>query len=193
MHGIIGNLPSAKFIFFANDDLTLEPDLNDIKRLLSTNRAFLFKNNGRHRRTINLIDYLITCKDIGLLNGDLETGLCVSYVVRVDSSCQRNELFELKYYGQIMTYLTLDQNKLTALEKLIKKISNTQKELSNTRTTCNCLERAIKSCFDLQIFDLTNSKREMEEINLQLNSYEEKKLSEIQDEINDWFYKAYWS
>jgi ribosomal protein S10 len=33
----------------------------------------------------------------------------------------------------------------------------------------------------------------MEEINLQLNSYEEKKLSEIQDEINDWFYKAYWS
>ncbi len=193
MHGIIGNLPSAKFIFFANDDLTLEPDLNDIKRLLSTNRAFLFKKNGRHRRTINLIDYLITCKDIGLLNGDLETGLCVSYVVRVDSSCQRNELFELKYYGQIMTYLTLDQNKLTALEKLIKKISNTQKELSNTRTTCNCLERAIKSCFDLQIFDLTNSKREMEEINLQLNSYEEKKLSEIQDEINDWFYKAYWS
>ncbi len=193
MHGIIGNLPSAKFIFFANDDLTSEPDLNDIKRLLSTNRAFLFKNNGRHSRTINLIDYFITCKDIGLLNGEPERGLCVSYAVRVDSNCQRNELFELKYYGQIMTYLTLDQNKLTALEKLIKKISNTQKELSNTRSTCNCLQRAINSCFDLKIFDLTNSKREMEEINLQLNNHEEKKLSEIQDEINDWFNKAYWS
>ena len=55
-----------------------------------------------------------------------------------------------------MTYLTLDQNKLTALEKLIKKISNTQKELSTTRSTCNCLQRAINSCFDLKIFDLTN-------------------------------------
>jgi len=193
MHGIIGNLPSAKFIFFANDDLTSEPDLNDIKRLLSTNRAFLFKNNGRHRRTINLIDYLITCKDIGLLNGEHETGLCVSYVVRVDTNCQRNELFELKYHGQIMTYLILDQNKLTALEKLIKKISKTQKELSNTRSTCNCLQKAINSCFDLKIFDLTNSKREIEEINLQLNNHEEKVLSEIQDEINDWFNKAYWS
>lgn len=193
MHGIIGNLPSAKFIFFANDDLTSEPDLNDIKRLLSTNRAFLFKNNGRHRRTINLIDYLITCKDVGLVNDELETGLCVSYVVRVDSNCQRNELFELKYHGQIMTYLTLDQNKLTALEKLIKKISNTQKELSNTRTTCNCLERAIKSCFDLEIFDLTNSKHEMKEINLQLKNHEEWKLSEIQAEINNWFLEAHWN
>jgi hypothetical protein len=192
MHGIIGNLPSANFILFANDDQTPEPDIQEIKRLLSTKKVFLFKRSGHYRHTINSLDYLISCKGTGILNNEYSSGLCITNIVRVDAGCKRNEFFDLKYSGQVIAYLTLDNSKLTEIELLIKKIRSMQSEMIDLRSNYAYLDRAVMLFSKNKRFKSVKTDPILNKINLIIEDTIIKQLSEIKLAIDDCYEKIYW-
>ena len=107
MYGILGNAPSAKFIFFAMDDLNRDPDPKEVKRLLVCKTANVYKANGRYRQNFSDINRLLSMRAKGANLRDpfhKTNEEYISHAVRVDDDCKFSSFLEIRYSGLIHSW-----------------------------------------------------------------------------------------
>jgi hypothetical protein len=195
MYEILGNAPSAKFIFFAIDDPKRDLDLNEVKRLLGCKTAKVYKRRGDYRQSFNEINQLLNMRTKGVNLNDryIRTNeKHLTHVVRVVDTCKCNSLLALQYSGFIVSWLVLDVNSLGRLTALLESIEKFRKDYLSAQSLKVHLLQNLKYTKKLEFLTPDKWVPSDEDINQIFEKYGEVELAKINAEISNWFDAARW-
>ncbi len=195
MYGILGNAPSAKFIFFAMDDLNRDPDPKEVKRLLGCKTANVYKASGRYRQSFNEINQLLNMRTKGVNLHDryhMSSEKYLTHAVRVDDTCKSNSLLALQYWGLIVSCLVLDVNSLGRLTALLESIEKFREDYFLAKGLKVHLLQSLKYTKELEFLTLDKLVPSDEDISQIFEKYGEVELAKINAEISNWFDAARW-
>jgi hypothetical protein len=195
MYGILGNASSAKFIFFAMDDVNRDLDRNAVKRLLGCKTANVYKANGRYRESFYEINQLLNMRTKGVNLHDrhhMSSEKYLTHAVRVDDTCKFNSLLALQYWGLIASWLVLDVSSLGRLTALLESIEIFRGDYFLAKSLNAYLLQCLKYTKELEFLTLDKVVPSDEDINQIFEHYGERELTTINTEISNWFDAARW-
>jgi len=195
MYGILGNASSAKFIFFAMDDLNRDLDPKEVKRLLGCKTANVYKANGHYRQSFYEINQLLNMrtKGVNLHDRYIRTNEeYLTHAVRVDDTCKSNILLALKYSGLIVSWLVLDANSLGRLTALLESIEKFREDYLSAKSLKEKLLQNLKDTKKLKLLTPDKSVPSKEVVNQIFAQYGEVELTRINEEISNWFETLRW-
>jgi|GEM_PF-2891412 len=195
MYGILGNAPSAKFIFFAMDDLNRDPDPKEVKRLLVCKTANVYKANGRYRQNFSDINRLLSMRAKGANLRDpfhKTNEEYISHAVRVDDDCKFSSFLEIRYSGLIHSWLVLDANSLDRLTALLESMEKFRRSCYVALILRANLLQNLEDTKELEFLTQDKLVPSDEDINQIFEHYGERELTTINTEISNWFDAARW-
>ena len=195
MYGILGNASSAKFIFFAMDDINRDPDPAVVKRLLGGKTPNVYKARGHYRQSFDEINQLLNMRTKGVNLHDryhMTSEKYLTHAVRVDDTCQSNPLLALQYWGLIVSWLVLDANSLGRLTALLESIEKFREDYFSAKSLRVHLLQNLRDTKELEFLTPDKLVPNDKDINQIFEKYGEVELAKINAEISNWFDAARW-
>ena len=193
MLNVIGNSPSAKFIFFAMDDLSKGPDEKDIKRLLDAKRVNLYLRNGHYRESFNDISDYLYIQKMGFYKLSNWNANGFTHVARLDSECDLNAMIELKYGHTAIGYLHLTMGLLSELRELLRDRENLINQITRANREKDTLIRSLESIRELphlRTSHLVPSDSAAQSI---FTNYCDTEIALLKSRFDDWHHKSKWN
>ncbi len=134
MHSLIGNSTSAKFIFFALDDVTSSVDEKKIKNLFDAKRINVYQRHGHYSSQLGPINDFFFLKRRGIFESKSYSDRGFTHVVRLDQNCEFEEVAYLILYGALPTKAQLADYKgqLSKLRDLPSEVKTILENLPKT-------------------------------------------------------------
>lgn len=192
MLNVIGNSTSAKFIFFAMDDISKGPDEKDIKRLLNAKQVNLYLRNGHYRESFNDISDYFYIQKMGFYKLSNWNANGFTHVVRLDSDCDLNAMIELKYGHAAIGYLHLTMSLLIELRGLLRDRENLINQINKANHEKDTLIRnleSIRKLPHLRTSQLIPSNSAAQSI---FTNYCDTEIVLLKSRFDDWHHKSKW-
>lgn len=193
MLNVIGNATSAKFIFFAMDDLSKGPDEKDIKRLLNAKQVNLYLRNGHYRESFNDISNYLYIQKMGFYNLSNWNASGFTHVVRIDSDCDLNAMIELKYGHTAIKYLHLTMDLLRELKELLRNRESLINAINSANSERDALIRNLKSIRKLQYLKTSHLVPSDSLVSSIFANYCDTEIALIKSRFDDWHLRSRWS
>jgi len=192
VNSLIGNTDSAKFIFFALDDLSSSPNEKDIQRLLNTKKVHVYKRNGYYGESLRDIDKFIYLKHTHLLEHQNWTQNGFTHAVRVGSECDLNVTIELAYGHIVVACLHLNFALLKELNEILEDLSDLKSKLSKAENEKNYLISKIQYISELEFMKNQHLIPGEDQIIKIFDAYGLAEMQLMKSRFDDWYQRANW-
>lgn len=196
MNGLVGNNPTAKFIFLGCNDESEVPTKKDIKQYFPGSPVSIYKAWGNFSNSFAEVEALFNMR----LNGTSGHSFgytyspkrCITHAIRLDSNCVKASFFELKYSQVIVAYLNLSHTSLAALEKHLRAIAKANSEINNITEFASRLKSAKATLNSMGLYDPKVDNPCEKSISNLLDDYGKNALAQMTRAIDKWYEQNKW-
>ena len=192
MHSLIGNSTSAKFIFFALDDVTSSVDEKKIKNLFDAKRINVYQRHGHYSSQLGPINNFFFLKRQGIFESQSYNDRGFTHVVRLDQECELNVTIELAFSDTVMGCLDLNDDLLESLNTILDELSKLKSHIDNVETGKN---RFLGSLNDIRELKYMRNQFLIPEDQVVIDIFKNYALAEkqsIQQRFDEWDQLAQW-
>lgn len=192
MHSLIGNSTSAKFIFFALDDVTSSVDEKKIKNLFDAKRINVYQRHGHYSSQLGPINDFFFLKRRGIFESKSYSDRGFTHVVRLDQNCELNVTIELAFSDTVMGCLDLNDDLLESLNTILDELSKLKSHIDNVDTGKN---RFLSSLNDIRELKYMRNQFLIPKDQVVIDIFKNYALAEkqsIQQRFDEWDQLAQW-
>ncbi len=192
MHSLIGNSPSAKFIFFALDDVTSSVDEKKIKNLFDAKRINVYQRHGHYSSQLGPINNFFFLKRQGIFESQSYSDRGFTHVVRLDQDCELNITIELAFGDTVMGYLHLNDELLKSLSTILNELSELKNHIAAVESGKN---RFLSSLNDIRELKYMRNQFLIPDDQVVVDIFKNYALAErqaIQQRFDEWYQLAQW-
>ncbi len=196
MIGLIGNMPSAKFILLACSDESLLPTKKDMTDFFPNHQMNTYKAWGYFSGNFDDIQVYIKIKQLGIAShanyGPGSGHISISHAIRLNNQSKRNSFFDIKYGGMVIDYLHLTPQSLKDLSLLLNQIREMNGRIDSVLGCKSNLESAEKRAADLQLEDQKMLYPDISAINMLFDQYGDRARKQLENRLDQWRQTVVW-
>lgn len=192
MHSLIGNSTSAKFIFFALDDVTSTIDEKKIKNLFAAKRINVYQRHGHYSSQLGPINNFFFLKRQGIFESQSYNDRGFTHVVRLDQDCELNVTIELAFSDTVMGCLHLNDDLLKSLNTILDELSELKKHIGAVESGKN---RFLSNLNEIRELKFMRNQFLIPENQVVVDIFKNYALAErqsIQQRFDEWYRLAQW-
>ena len=197
MNGLIGNMPSAKFILLACSDESLLPTKKDMTDFFPNHQMNIYKAWGHFSDNFDDIQVYIKIKQLGVVAhtgyGLGNSYTSISHAIRLNNESSRNAFFDLKYGGMVIDYLHLTPQSLNDLSLLLNQIRELNARIASVLGCKSDLESAKEKAIDLQLQDQKILCPDITAINTLFDQYGDQARKQLENRLDQWRQSVIWN